>query len=156
MILMAKTRSNYVQVRGILITLFSFCLLMVGFKVAVTSVISFGGDYHTYWQAGRTVFILEVSPYDPSTTQIIQQGIYGDLARPEQDQLAFVYPPFSLLLVLPVVGLSYAWSQTYWMAFNLELFFIAALFLYKKPPLWWLACLVLFYPVIRSVILGSL
>ena len=135
MILMSKKSSNYVLVRRILITLFSFGLLMVGFKVAVTSVTSFGGDYHTYWQAGRAVFIREISSYDLSTTQIIQLGIYGDLARPEQDQLAFVFPPFSLLLVLPVVGLSYAWSQAYWKAFKLVLFFIDALFLYKKPPL---------------------
>jgi len=155
MTLMSKTSSKYGLARGILFILFSFGLLMVGFKVAVTSVTSFGGDYYTFWQAGRAVFIREVSPYDPSTTQIIQQGIYGDLARPDEDQLAFVYPPFSLLLVLPVVGLSYAWAQAYWMAFNLVLVFIAALILFKKPPLWWLASLVLFYPVIRSVILGS-
>jgi len=152
---MVKTNSKTNLIRGILFTLFGFCLLMVGFKVAVTSVTSFGGDYYNYWQAGRAVFIRGVSPYDPSTTEIIQQGIYGGLARPEDDQLAFVYPPFSLLLVLPVVGLSYAWAQAYWIAFNLVLIFIAALVLYKKPRLWWLASLVLFYPVCRSVILGS-
>jgi hypothetical protein len=152
---MAETNSKTVLIRGILFTLFVFCLMTVGFKVAVTSVTAFGGDYYNYWQSGRAVFIHGVSPYDPSTTQIIQQGIYGGLARPEDDQLAFVYPPFSLILVLPVVGQSYAWAQAYWIAFNLVLVFIAALVLYKKPQFWWIASLVLFYPISRSVILGS-
>ncbi len=152
---MSKTSSKNAIVSRILFVLIGFSMLMVGLKIAVTSVTSFSGDYYVYWQAGRAIFIREVSPYDPSTTQIIQQGIYGDLARPEQDQLAFVYPPFSLLLIFPVVSLSYDWAQAYWIAFNLVLVFVAAFILFKKPPLWWLASLILFYPVIRSVILGS-
>ena len=143
------------RIPRILFALISFSLLIVGLKIAVTSVTSFGGDYYVYWQAGRAIFIRDVSPYDPSTKEIIQHGIYGDLASPEEDQLAFVYPPFSLLLILPVVNLSYDWAQAYWIAFNLVLVIGATFILFKKPPLWWLASLIFFYPVIRSVILGS-
>jgi Protein of unknown function (DUF2029). len=133
----------------------SFGLLWVGLKTLVTTKISFGADFSIYWQAGRALFLHGVSPYDASTTAIIQQGIYGRLAHAGEDQLRYAYPPFSLLVILPSVWMSYPWAQAYWMALNLTLVFIAVLLLKKKPPLWLLAGLIFFYPIARGVILGQ-
>jgi hypothetical protein len=149
-----KKNSQIRVYRGIAIALISFCVLMVGFKLAVTSAISFGGDFFNFWQAGRALILRGVSPYDPSTTASIQQGIYGRLAKPSEDQLKYVYPPFALLVILPSVSMTYAWAQAYWMAFNLVSIFIALLVIKKRPPLWLLASLLFFYPVSRTVILG--
>jgi hypothetical protein len=140
--------------RRILIALISFGLLMVGLKFAVTSANSFGGDFSNFWQAGRAIILRGVSPYDSSTTEIIQKGIYGRLARPDEDQLRYVYPPFSLLAVFPSVGFTYPWAQAYWMALNLVLIVIGVLVVTKKPPIWLLAGLVFFYPISRGIILG--
>ena len=150
-----KDNSKFVFYRGIAIALISLCLLTVGFKLAVTSAISFGADFSIYWQADKALFQRGVSPYDPSTTAIIQQGIYGRLARPSEDQVRYAYPPFSLLAVLPATGMAYPWAQAYWMALNLVLIFVALLTVKKHPPVWLLAGLVFFYPVSRGVILGQ-
>jgi hypothetical protein len=150
-----KIKFQHPIVRGVLIALVSFGLLMVGFKAAVTSSISFGADFSIYWQAGRALVLRRVSPYDPSTTELIQKGIYGRLAKPNEDQVRYAYPPFSLLAVFPSAGMTYPWAQAYWMALNLVLIVAAVLVVYKKPPLWLLAGLVFFYPVSRGVILGQ-
>jgi hypothetical protein len=150
-----KKNSQITLYRGIAIALISFGVLMVGFKLAVTSAVSLGADFSIYWQAGRALFIRGVSPYDSSTTALIQQGIYGRLAKASEDQLRYAYPPFSLLVILPSVGMAYPWAEAYWMAFNLVSIFIALLVINKRPPLWLLAGLVFFYPVSRGVILGQ-
>lgn len=150
-----KDNSKLAVYRGIAIAVISLCLLTVGFKFAVTSAISFGADFSIYWQADKALFQRGVSPYDPSTTAIIQQGIYGRMARPSEDQVRYAYPPFSLLAVLPATGMTYPWAQAYWMALNLVLIFIALLAVKKHPPVWLLAGLVFFYPVSRGVILGQ-
>jgi hypothetical protein len=141
--------------RRILIALISFGLLMVGLKFAVTSANSFGADFSIYWQAGRAILVRGVSPYDSSTTEIIQKGIYGRLAKPGEDQVRYAYPPFSLLAVFPSVGFTYPWAQAYWMALNLVLIVVGVLAVYKKPPIWLLAGLIFFYPISRGIILGQ-
>ena len=150
-----KDNSKLAIYRGFAIAVISLCLLTVGFKFAVTSAISFGADFSIYWQADKALFQRGVSPYDPSTTAIIQQGIYGRPAKPSEDQVRYAYPPFSLLAVLPATGMTYPWAQAYWMALNLVLIFVALLAVKKRPPVWLLAGLVFFYPVSRGVILGQ-
>lgn len=151
----AQTGSPKSIVRGILIFLVSIGLLTVGFKLTVTSKVSFGADFYTFWQAGRMLAVRGVSPYDPSTTELIQMGIYGRKAVAGEDQLRFAYPPFSLLPVLPSVTLPYPWAQAYWMALNLVVIYAAILAAAKKAPAWLILGLAFFYPVSRSVILGQ-
>lgn len=150
-----KTNLQIGLFKGICIALISICLLTIGFKLAVTSTISFGADFSIYWQAGKALFLRGVSPYDSATTDLIQKGIYGRLAKPNEDQVRFAYPPFSLLAVLPAVRMSYPWAQAYWMAFNLVLVFAAVWKVCKKPSLWILLGLIFFYPVSRGIILGQ-
>ncbi|MHC1740742.1 MAG: glycosyltransferase family 87 protein [Anaerolineaceae bacterium] len=150
-----KNTSRTAFFRGIAIAIIAFGLLMVGFKTLVTSAISFGADFSIYWQAGRALVMHGVSPYDPSTTATIQQGIYGRLAKPGEDQVRYAYPPYSLLVILPTVALTYPWAQAYWMAFNIVLIFAAVIAVKKRPPIWLLAGLIFFYPVSRGIILGQ-
>ena len=151
----AQAGSHKSLVRIILIALVSMGLLMVGFKSAVTSKISFGADFYTFWQAGRALIVRGVSPYDASTTELIQMGVYQRKAASGEDQLRYAYPPFGLLPVLPSANLPYPWAQAYWMALNLTVIYLAVIAVTKKTPLWLLAGLVFFYPVSRSVILGQ-
>lgn len=123
--------------------------------MVVTSHYSFGADFSTFWQAGHALFIRGINPYDSSVTETIQYGIYGRLATSFEDQVGYVYPPFSLLAVLPTAWMSYPWAQSYWMAFNLVLLFIGIKVATKKPPLWLFASVIFFYPVSRGIILGQ-
>jgi|GEM_PF-817451 len=141
--------------RNLLIVLVCFTLLMIGFKVLITSSNSLGADFSIYWTAGRQLFLHQVSPYDPATTEKIQMGIYGRLAKPTEDQVRYAYPPFSLLAIFPSVAMTYPWAEAYWMALNLVAVVLGVLAVKKKPPVWLLAGLVFFYPVSRGVILGQ-
>ena len=144
-----------ILLRNLLILVVCFTVLMVGFKVLVTSGNQLGADFSIYWTAGRQLFLHHVSPYDPVTTEKIQMGIYGRLAKPTEDQVRYAYPPFSLLAVLPSVSMTYPWAEAYWMALNLVAVVLGVLVVKKKPPVWLLAGLVFFYPVSRGVILGQ-
>ena len=139
----------------LLIILCSIGLLIWGLHSAITSRMSFGADFSIYWNAGKALFTKGISPYDESVTEAIQMGIYGRLAAPDEDQVRYAYPPFSLISILPTAWMNYPWAQAYWMAFNLVLIFVAVLVLCKKPPLWLLAGLVFFYPISRGIILGQ-
>jgi hypothetical protein len=141
--------------RNLLILVVCFAVLMVGFKVLVTSSNPLGADFSIYWTAARQLFLHQVSPYDPATTEKIQMGIYGRLAKPTEDQVRYAYPPFSLLAVLPSAGMTYPWAEAYWMALNLVAVVLGVLAVNRKPPVWLLAGLVFFYPVSRGVILGQ-
>jgi hypothetical protein len=153
-ILMANLKSTH-RLRTLGIVLFSFAFLMVGLKLLVTSAMSFGADFSIYWQAGRAIVLRGISPYAESTTQLIQQGIYGRLAHAGEDQVRYAYPPYSLLVIFPSAFFPYPWAQAYWMAFNLVLLFLAVLSQNKRPPVWMIGTLVFFYPVSRGVILGQ-
>jgi hypothetical protein len=146
-------RTHRLRILGIV--LFSFAFLMVGLKLLVTSAISFGADFSIYWQAGRAIVLRGVSPYAESTTQLIQQGIYGRLAHAGEDQVRYAYPPYSLLIIFPSAFLTYPWAQAYWMAVNLVLIYSAILSQSKRLPVWWIGTLVFFYPISRGVILGQ-
>lgn len=150
-----KTIDSAKILKRTLFFLLGFGLLTVGLQAAVTSKFSFGADFYTFWQAGRALFLQGINPYSTSVTEISQLGIYGRLAQVGEDQLRFAYPPFSLLIILPTVGMPFAWSQAYWMAFNLELILGAVLVVNKKPSIWLLIGMVFFYPISRGVIMGQ-
>jgi len=51
--------------------------------------------------------------------------------------------------------MTYPWAQSYWVALNIVLIFVAVFYCKKNPPLWFLAGLIFFYPVFRGIILGQ-
>jgi hypothetical protein len=74
-----------------------------------------GADYYIYYMAGRAGLVEKVSPYDHSVVLETQVGIIGHPAPDNGDQLAFVYPAFALLPLLPLFFFDprhYGWHQT--------------------------------------------
>lgn len=115
----------------------------------------FGADFYTFWLAGRATFAEGQNPYSAEITLQSQMGIYGRPALPDEDQVAFAYPPYSLLAILPTAWMSYDWAQSYWLALNILLLISVLVFLKPgAPPLRNLLYL-LFYPVAFGLILGN-
>ena len=86
-----------------------------------------GADFYTFWKAARAEFFEGRSAYDPSVAREIQMDIQGRLSNPTEDQFAFSYPIFALLLVAPFSLLPFDWAQATWMAVNFVLLLTASL-----------------------------
>ena len=117
---------------------------------------SIGIDFYNHYVAGRALFITKSSPYLPEVTQAIQLGIYQRLAKPGEDQFAFVYPPYHLLLLLPFFFLSFDWAQAIWLAINIVLITSGVLIAIPRPPKWLLFSVLFFYPFSFGLIMGSI
>lgn len=115
----------------------------------------FGADFYTFWLAGRSTFAEGQNPYSPEVTLQSQMGIYGRPALPTEDQVAFAYPPYSLLAVLPTAWMSYDWAQSYWLALNILLLISVLVFLRPGTPPGRNLLYLLFYPVAFGLILGN-
>jgi hypothetical protein len=114
-----------------------------------------GADFYTFWKAARAEFIEGRSAYDPSVAREIQVDIQGRLSTPGEDQFAFSYPVFALLLVAPFSLLPFDWAQAAWMAVNFVLLLTASLALSSRRR-WVGATSWAFYPVCFALILGNL
>ncbi|MBA4375511.1 MAG: hypothetical protein C0401_04980 [Anaerolinea sp.] len=143
------------RILWIIFLLLSIAVLTVFLQRVVTSRYAFGADFSIYWNAGKGLFVEHINPYSTEITERIQQGIYGRLALPTEDQVRYAYPPFSLLSILPSVWFTYDWAQAYWMAFNIILLFFSVAAALRKPKIWIIGLLIFFYPVVRGIILGQ-
>lgn len=114
-----------------------------------------GADFYTFWKAARAEFIEGRSAYDPSVAREIQVDIQGRLSNPGEDQFAFSYPVFALLLVAPFSLLPFDWAQAAWMAVNFVLLLTTSLALSSRRR-WVGATFWAFYPVCFALILGNL
>jgi len=114
-----------------------------------------GGDFFIFWNAGRAIFLEGKSPYLPEITLRIQMGIYGHPASPQQDQVAFAYPPYSLLVLFPTFWMPYPWGEAFWLALNLLLIITMILVLFPFAPKWLGFSFVLLYPVFLALIVGN-
>ncbi len=129
-----------------------------------TSANSGGNDFLIPW-VGTREFIQEgLSPYSDETTLSIQTMAYGQPARPEEDQLRFFYPLYSILLFIPFALIEdFALARAVWMAV-LELSLILAAFLLLRLVRWrprpivlavYLFFSVFWYHALHPVILGD-
>jgi hypothetical protein len=95
----------------------------------------------------------------------IQNDVYGRPALLNEDQLLFVYPFYTVFLLLPLVWLpvAYSWIQAIWMVL-LQLALMASMFLCLRliewrMPVWLLGFTLLwtliFYNSARTLILGQ-
>jgi hypothetical protein len=143
--------------RIVLITI--LLLLLLGtFTVMLHSVLStnpLGPDFFTFWLAGRAVFVQGQNPYSAEVTLQSQTGIYGRPALPQEDQVAFAYPPFSLLLILPAVFMPFEWAQSFWLALNIVSLVSVLFILGRKRPPGFSLSLFLFYPLVFGLLLGN-
>lgn len=113
-----------------------------------------GADFYTFWMAGKAAFTGQDSPYSAGVTEAIQMGKLGRLAKPGEDQMAFSYPPYSLLVVLPTVFTSFDWASSFWLALNVSVF-TALLFLQSARARNFLLTAFLFYPAFLNLVLGT-
>ncbi|MEJ2211761.1 MAG: hypothetical protein P8129_22375, partial [Anaerolineae bacterium] len=70
-------------------------------KVTYTSRYPGANDFYSRWVGGCTLLREGLNPYSDEVTLRIQQGMYGRPALPDEDQVAFAYPLYSLLFFFP-------------------------------------------------------
>lgn len=120
-------------------------------------------DFYPRWRGAQLFWREGIDPYSQLATDAIQTGIYGRLATPEEDQVLFVYPFYTVFLLIPLIWFDYVWAQAIWLAtlqFSLIGASIALLKLleWRQPP--WLLALtllwsIIFYNSTRTIILGQ-
>jgi hypothetical protein len=123
-----------------------------------------GNDFYSRWVGGYALLREGMNPYSEAVTQRIQKGMYGRLAYPDEDQVAFAYPLYSLLFFWPLCFTdNYSVAQAIWM-WLLLLALIAAMVLWMqvirwrpRPWLWALTMLwnVFMYHNLRALLLGQ-
>jgi len=140
-----------------------YLLLAYGAYTVFTSQIPSGNDFYPRWRGTRALIMEGKDPYSEEVTLEIQQGMYGRPAREDEDQVAFAYPLYVSLPVLPFSFFSYAQAQAVWLSALVLLtlatvIIILTTFDWKPSPsglvalsLW---CLLL-YPTARSILLGQ-
>ncbi|GEM_PF-1188022 len=128
-----------------------------------TSRIPSGNDFYSRWRGTRALLLEGKDPYSEEVTLEIQKGMYGRPARGDEDQVAFAYPLYVSLFILPLAFLPYPQAQALWLS-GLVFLTLAAVtitlrtFDWKPSPAGLLAlslwCLLL-YPTARSIVLGQ-
>ncbi|GAP15262.1 predicted membrane protein [Longilinea arvoryzae] len=137
-----------------LLFVFLVALLAVGIH-AVMAGNTVGMDLHTFYLAARNVFVDHESPYAENVAVESQLSVLRRLATENDDQMAFVYPPYSLLPLAPLAGLPFDWAQAIWMAFFIVGSVSAMLLVFPRRPLLPAMGVLLFYPFTFGIILGN-
>ncbi len=114
-----------------------------------------GADFWTVWLGARATFVEGLDPYGPQVTQRSQQGIYGRLARPDEDQVRFAYPLSAVVPLAAWAWLPYDWAYAAWLAFHLMAILGLARWAFPRLPAWMAPTLLLFFPVLRDLWLGQ-
>lgn len=120
-------------------------------------------DFFSRWMGARALFLRGENPYSETVTREIQWAMYGRLARPDEDQVAFAYPLYAAFVAAPLVGLPYAQAQALWMALLILLVVASVLILirlnqFAPSPLSLVGILLgvlVSYPVGRGIFLGQ-
>lgn len=155
-----KHRTNNLgkQPLKLILVLMVTLIILSAFTVALHSLLArspLGADFYTFWLAARSNFVEGKNPYSEEVTLLSQIGIYGKPAAPEQDQVAFAYPAYSLFILIPFAWMDYAWAESAWMVINILLLVSAAYLSFPKAPKWLGITFLLFYPVTFGIILGN-
>jgi hypothetical protein len=129
-------------------------ILAVGIHT-LTQNNNLGTDFFIFWQAGRAAYLEHSSPYSDEIATRSQLAIFKRLARPDEDQLAFVYPPFALLALFPLILLPFDWAQAVWIATLLLALVTSFTMAYPRSPRWAGISFLAFYPVFFGLILGN-
>jgi len=120
-------------------------------------------DFYPRWRGAQLFWQEGLDPYSEAATQAIQEGIYGRAAQPDEDQVLFAYPFYTVFFVFPLVWLPYPWVQAIWLVF-LEFALLMGVFLTLDMLRWrlprWLTVLtalwtLFFYHSVRTIFLGQ-
>jgi hypothetical protein len=140
-----------------------FGLTVVAIHELFTQEFVGANDFYPRWKGAQMYWLEGHDPYSQATTEAIQQDMYGRLALPHEDQVLFVYPFYTIFLLLPLVSLPYSWVQAIWLtvvtASLVGGVLLTLSYLGWRPPLWLLALsmvwTVTFYSSVRTIILGQ-
>jgi hypothetical protein len=123
-----------------------------------------GNDFYSRWMGGCALLREGLNPYSEAVTLRIQEGMYGRPARPDEDQVAFAYPLYSLLFFWPLCFTdNYPLVQAVWLWVLLAGLVAAAVSWMQiirwrpRPWLWAATTLwcVLMYHDLRALVLGQ-
>ncbi len=158
---MKRTRQSIV----LLLVLISILYLALAFGIytGLTSRVLGANDFYSRWVGARALFLRGENPYSDVVTREIQMGMYGRLAQPDEDQVAFAYPIYTAFTLAPLVNLPYAQAQALWMALLIfcvigGTFALARLFEIPLHPLILGAIVfgaLFFYPSVRGIFNGQ-
>lgn len=123
-----------------------------------------GNDFYSRWVGGCALLCEGLNPYSEVVTLRIQKGMYGRLAHPDEDQVAFAYPLHSLLFFWPLCFTdNYPLVQAIWFWVLLAAL-VAAMVLWMQVIRWrprlWLWVLTMFWSValyhsLQALLLGQ-
>lgn len=140
-------------------------LSALALRQAFTSRVPGGNDLYPRWAAGCDWLKTGRDPYSPETTLRIQEGIYGRPATPTEDQVAFAYPIYTVLLTWPLC-LTTDFATVHAVVITVLLVCVMGTAVLARqatgwrpgPRLWiWsLLWIALIYPTVRGLLLGQL
>jgi len=157
-----RTR-RHVSIGALLIVILGLSALAL--RQAFTSRVPGGNDLYPRWVAGCDWLKTGRDPYSPATTLRIQQGIYGRPATPDEDQVAFAYPIYTVLLTWPLClapdfASAHAVAMTALLVCVLGTAVLARRVTGWRPGprlwIWSLVWMAVMYPTARGLLLGQL
>jgi hypothetical protein len=123
-----------------------------------------GSDMIPRWIGTRLLLLEGVNPYSAEATEAIQRFYYGHPAKPDQDQVLFVYPLYTIYLFAPFAAFQdYSLARALYMT-AMELSLILLTVVSLRLARWWpeplvlvglLLFAVLWYHSIRPLINGN-
>jgi hypothetical protein len=143
-----------------------FGVTVIAFQFLFTQEFAGANDFYPRWKGAQLYWLEGIDPYSQTATEAIQRDMYGGrLALPDEDQVLFVYPLYTIFLLLPLVWLplAYSWIQAIWLVLIMSTLIASVqlcLWLLRwRMPLWlWAVTLlwaVIFYNSTRAIILGQ-
>jgi hypothetical protein len=156
-----RERTHLILALGVVI---GVCLLLAyGAYSLFTSQIPSGNDFYSRWRGTRALLLEGKDPYSEEVTLEIQKGMFGRPARGDEDRVAFAYPLYVSLFILPLAFLPYPQAQALWLS-GLVFLTLATVIITLRTFDWRpssggllllsLWCLLL-YPTARSILLGQ-
>ena len=149
---------------------------IVGLLVVVLFILDAYAMYHTFtsrqvgandfyprWRGAQLFWQENIDPYSEEATLAIQQGIRNRPSQPDEDQLAFAYPFYTVFLLRPLIHLPYPWVQAIWMVL-IQFSLVGGTLLYLRTIRWPLTPVtlaltgiwsLLVYHSLRTILLGQ-
>lgn len=159
---MTSSRQKILGAVGLLLL---FGILVFAVHELFTKEATGANDFYPRWRGAQLFWQEGLDPYSDEVTAAIQTDMYGRLAKPEEDQVLFVYPFYVVFVLMPLTWLpvSYSWIQAIWLTVMIGSLITAVILTlrlldWSLPP--WLFALtllwtILFYNSTRTIILGQ-
>src|ERR1700694_2479606 len=114
-----------------------FVVLVWAMDTFITSRFPGANDFYLRWRGSKAYWVEGLNPYSPQVSRIVEIGLYGAPARPDQYPGDFVYPFYTAILVLPLALLPYDLASAIWIV--LTALFVAAAYVLTVDRFKWRA-----------------